>query len=394
MKKKLFKEWARPVFLAMTLVIGVLLVLSPVSCRLTEEGLEIIPADTTAPSVESFDVVGSKSISIACSEKIVLDKISVFELEAGNEDEEIPLVLDEENAFAVADSITYSEDGKSCEISLTVPTNVGKSYIFSGTVYDITGNSLEFAQKFYGYNENPARLLFNEIRTTYKKDKEAVEFIEFYCLKSGNTYGFEVVSAANTESKKYVFPSIEVKQGEFITLHGKIFEGMEDTALDETGDDLTLSRANESCDTARDLWKSGTDKIASNTDVVVVRDCVSKEIKDAVLLSLSGKTEWTKALMTEFAESAFAKGIWQDGSSPVNAVCTDGMSSSILRSISRQNTAEIIEKYKDSSTLPEFIKTSANDWFVTNSYKDSETKETISGATPGYENSNVPLNGE
>lgn len=391
MKKNFFKEWARPVLLTIGLTVSVLFVIAPVSCRLTEEGVEIIPADTTAPSVESFNITGSQKITVNCSEKIVLDKISVYEIEGGDEEEEIPLVMDSAQAFAVADSLTYSDDGKSCEIQLSSETKVGKSYIFSGTVYDITGNSLEFAQKFYGFNEKPAKLIFNEIRTTYKKDKNAAEFIEFYCLASGNTYGLEVVSAANTEAKKYVFPAIEVKKGEYITLHGRIFENLEASALDELEDDLTLSTANESCDTARDLWKSGSEKIVSNTDVLVIRDTVSKEIKDAVLLSLSGKSEWTKSLMTEFAAEAYESGIWKDGALPVNAVCTDGMTSSILRSISRQNTSEIIKKYSDESKIPEFIQTSVSDWIVTTTYKDPDTKETISGATPGFENSSLAL---
>ncbi|MBQ4378067.1 MAG: hypothetical protein II821_02575 [Treponema sp.] len=394
MKKNLLKEILWRACFTIVLTATVLFVVSPVSCRLTEEGIEIILSDTTSPEVESFSVSGANSILLDCSEKIVLDKISVFEITEGCEEDEIPVIFDEEAAFALADCVTYSEDGKSCEILLSSSTTVGKSYIFTGIVCDISGNSLEFAQKFYGYNDNPAKLIFNEIRTTYKKEKEAVEFIEFYCLSSGNTYGLEFVSAANTESKKYSFPAIEVKQGEYITLHGRILEGLEETALDECGSDLALSTAADSCDTARDLWKSGTDKIVSNTDVVILRDSVSKKIKDAVLLSVSGKTEWTKALMKEFAAEAYESGIWKDGVLPENAVCTDGMSSSVLRSISRKNTAGLIEKYADSSEISEFISSSASDWFVTNSSKDEETKATVSGATPGYKNSTVALNSE
>ncbi|MBQ9207629.1 MAG: hypothetical protein IJ158_13085 [Treponema sp.] len=389
MKKIGFSQILKSVILTSVLVFGTLSVVAPVSCCLTEEGLEIVPADTIAPSVELFTVASSREIVITCSEKIILDNISVLEVEDDFDFENFVFPDESQDVYAVADSVTYSESGLSAEIALSSQTDVGKSYLFFGVVYDISGNSLEFAQKFCGYNENPAKLLFNEIRTTYSKTKPASEYIELYVLKGGNTYGLEVVSAANGEAKKYVFPAIEVKTGEYITVHGRILEGMEGSVADELDDDLALSLDFESCDTARDLWKEGSDKIASNTDVIVLRDCVSGLLKDAVLCAESGKTEWSKKLMTEFAEKAVELGIWSDGSSPETAVCTDGMKSSLLRSISRQNTAAIVEKYAASENFPEYIASSAKDWFVTE--KEGSGKNIISGATPGFENSTNPL---
>lgn len=390
MKKNFINQFLGVVFISAAIVLAVLAFVAPVSCRLTEEGIEIVPADTTAPSVENFLVTGSRTVSLACSEKIVLDKICIFELTDENSFEDsVFLGADEENAFAVANVISYSEDGKSAAVELSEDMAVGKSYVFSGVVYDITGNSLEFCQKFMGYNKNPARLIFNEIRTTYNKSKSAVEFIEFYVLKSGNLFGLEYVSTANGEAKKYSFPAIDVKRGEYITLHGKILEGMEDDALDELDDDFTLSKANESCDTARDLWKNGDEKIVSNTDVLVLRDYLSKEIKDAVLLSQSGKKSWPKKAMTEYAEKACSLGFWPEGSLPENAVCTDSMTSSIFRSISRKNIEKIAERFPDENELPKCIASSASDWIITD--KVTVNKVTTSGATPGYENSTNPF---
>lgn len=388
MKKMVSHQIVRSFVLTCILVFGSLSIVAPVSCRLTEEGVEVVPADTTAPAVEAFSVTSASEVVITCSEKIVLDKIGVLELSEDEDFENFVFPDENESVFASADSVTYSESGLSAEISLSTQTAVGKSYVFFGVVYDITGNSLAFAQKFCGYNDHPAKLMFNEIRTTFNKAKTAAEYIEFYALKGGNTYGLEVVSATNGEAKKYVFPAIEVKTGEYITLHGRIFEGTEDVALDELEDDLTLSVAVESCDEARDLWKEGNDRIVSNTDVVVLRDSVSGAFKDAVLLAEPGKTEWGKKLTKEFAEKAFELGIWLDGSSPENAICTDGMKSSLLRSISRQNTAEISAKYA-SDNLPDYIATSAKDWFVTE--KLGKGNSAISGATPGFANSNNPF---
>ena len=214
MKKKFNNQIFRTAILSLGIVLAVLSCVAPVSCRLTEEGIEIIPADTTAPAVEEFLVTGSRTLSLACSEKIVLDKILIHEIDGDTELDSIDTFMaesgDEEGCYAVANSVTYSEDGKSAEIELSEEMRVGEAYVFSGVVYDITGNSLDFCQKFVGYNSNPARLIFNEIRTTYNKAKNAVEFIEFYVLKSGNTFGLEYVSAANGEARKYSFPAMEV----------------------------------------------------------------------------------------------------------------------------------------------------------------------------------------
>lgn len=370
MKKNFNTQLIHTGLFTCAIVLTVLFFVSPVSCRLTEEGIEIVPADTTAPAVENFSVTGSKNLLISCSEKIILDKINIIELNDDEEPEDFPAPDDENEVFAVADEITYSEDGKSAEVEISEEMLVGKAYAFSGVVYDITGNSLEFSQKIIGYNANPAELAFNEIRTTYNKSKQAVEYVEFYVLREGNTFGLEFVSAANGEGKKYSFPAMEVKKGEFITLHGRILEEMEEGAVSEYGEDLTLSTANESCETARDLWKEGNEKIASNNDVLVLRNFMKNELKDVVLLSQSEKKSWSKKLMTELAEEAYSRGLWKGGSSTQNAICTDSMSSSLYRSISKQN-----------KNMP----SSASDWVVTD--KITVKKVTTSGATPGYENS-------
>lgn len=393
MKKIFSNQLLRFVFFTFLLVFGSLSIVAPISCRLTEEGLEIIPADTTAPSVENFFVVGAREIQLSCSERITLDNICIFEIDT--EDDEIPIEViggDEANAFAKAEAISYSEDGKAAFIELSEGTNIGKSYVFSGRVRDEPGNTLEFCQKFCGYNDNPARLIFNELRTVYDRNSDCTEFIEFYVLKGGNTFGLEVVSAANGEAKKYSFPSVEVKQGEYIVVHGRtVFAATKSSAekiienfADEVGDDLKLSVTSESCATARDLWKKGSDKLVSPTDVVILRESGSGNVKDAVLLSASEKTSWNKNIMKEFAENAFNAAIWITGSSPENAIFTDG-ATTLNRTISRQNTLELAKKYANPETVPDVIPNSASDWILTE--KTGSGKNVVSGTTPGYKNS-------
>lgn len=389
MKKIITKELFRSAVITLALTVSVLAAVSPMSCKLTEEGIEFVPKDTLAPEVQGFSVTGSSSVLIECSEKIVLDEISIIAVDddmAESDEEEFNL-LNGENVFAVANAVTYSEDGKSAEVEFSSPTNIGKSYIFSGVVYDITGNSLEFSQKFWGYNENPAKLIFNEVRTAYKKDsskgEHVIEFIEFYVLKSGNLGGLEVVSGAYGEGKKYSFPPINVSQNEFITLHTRVLDDMTETAIDELGEDFALSSAFGSCDSSRDLWVNQTKRIVNATDVLVVRNTMTESLVDAVLFRESDKEDWSNDLEKEFANTVSESGIWNPDSSVKNAIVNTSGSTSAYRTISRQNTRELSEKYADESEVPEIIPTSADDWIVTTGSKNN------SGATPGFENSTV-----
>ena len=392
--KKIFKhQLSLSVLLSVFVSMAVVVVVAPVSCKLTDEGVEITSTDTSAPEIEAFSVNSGTSITISCSEEVIFDEIKVVVASSSDADTETDSSVreitstDNESVYAVASLITYNETGDSAEITLSTGTKVGVSYVISGIAYDTSGNSLEFSRSFTGYNDNPARLLLNEIRTKYESKSEIIEYVELYVLKGGNTYGLEIVSAANGEAKKYTLPSIEVMTGEYITVHGRILDSQTETALDELADDLTLSTAKDSCDTGRDLWKAGSDKIVSNTDVVVLRDATSLQLKDAVLLCESKNSEWTKTAMKEYAAEAFSVGIWTSGDAATDAVVTDSATTQ-YRSISRQNTAVLALQYADASLLPEYIGSSASDWLLTEKY--TENKVTISGATPGYENSTNP----
>lgn len=386
MKKNFDSHVLRRTLLSCAIVFVVSAFVAPVSCRLTEEGIEILPADVSVPAVESFSVRGKNVIHLDCSEKIVLDKVCV--LEEGRDEE-----------FAVADSVTYSEDGKSCDVEISNNTMVGKNYVFSGKVFDETGNSLEFSQSFTGFNDNPARLMFNEVYVKGDSKNQVAEFVEFVALKSGNTCGLELVSASKGEEKRYSFPAIEVKRGDYIVVHGRTFftntktkEKKEILNLaDELGEDINLSRTKFSHDSARDLWREGDEKIISDTDVLVLRDGITKSLKDAILFSADSKNEW-KPRMKEFAGEAHTLGIWGGGSSPSFAISSSG-TSSLNRSISRKNTAAILEKYADENSLPQYICSFSDDWIVTEKYnvKNSNGKNlTVSGVTPGFENSSNP----
>lgn len=343
---------------------------APVSCRMTEEGIEILPGDKTCPSVENFEVTGSGSFYVTCSEKIVVSSASVNEGGAENPGEELSI-----------SGISYDETGKTAQFSLDDETETGKSYVFSAVISDTSGNSVEFSQEFAGFNENPAVLILNEIRLTAKNPKS--DFIEFFCLRGGNTYGLKVCSAYKGAEYDYYFPAMEVQAGEYITLHNRTYDEEKSKAIDETGDDLSLSTAAESFETARDLWREGSNvKIGGTSDVIILKNYSTGKIYDGLPYSGSSSENWTKTLQTEYAELLSTEKIWTGGSE-ISSAFQSAKATALTRSISRKNTAEIYEKY--SSGEIDFVQSSLDDWALTE--KTGSGVSLVSGATPGFENS-------
>lgn len=364
------KKFAVNYFFTVMLICSfVIFAVAPVSCRMTEEGIEVIPSDKTCPVVEKFEVTSSKSFYFSCSEKILVSQAFVNEENSGDSGAELPV-----------NKIVYDETGKNTTIILGDETRVGGNYVFNAVITDLSGNSVEFQQDFIGFNENPAVLIISEIRTKSDSSKKISDFVEFYCLKGGNTHGLKLCSSAKGENYDYIFPAIDVKAGEYITLHNKTFD--EEKALNEFGDDLTLSAAEESCGTARDLWRNGTDSvIGAASDVLILKNFSTGQIYDGIPYCKSETEKWTKKLQSEYAELLFSKNIWKNGSDVSSAFYCD-KATTLTRSISRKNVEEIAEKYASGEIS--FISSSLDDWALTEKYGSG--KSVVSGATPGFAN--------
>lgn len=379
MKKIFTAQIVRLVSVTCALVFGALSFVAPISCKLTEEGVEVSNADTKSPQITDFALIDTKTIHLACSEKMTVEMITVSVIAADSADSATDIALlsevDEEAVFATADSVTYSEDGKSADITLSKETQTGKAYVFSGVVYDETGNSLSFSQRFNGFNEQPARLIFNEVRAT--KSKTQASYIELYALTSGNVAGLEIaIAGTKSEATTYSIPAIRVKQGEYITIHCQILEKLRDGAKNELENNLALSTAKDSCDTARDLWIDSDENLFTNNSVFLLRDEASQKLYDALLLCPSKSNSWSSKVKPNFAEEAYNAGIWTTGCDIKDAVQAD-YATALARTVSRQNTAELAAKYNDDTDIPDVIPTSADDWIV------------ASEATPGYENNRI-----
>jgi hypothetical protein len=187
-----------------------------------------------------------------------------------------------------------------------------------------------------------------------------------YCLTSGNLSGLEIYSA--NDDFTYEFESINVKSGEYITLHLRTYE---ETCVNELTEDLTLSSSKLSCPTARDLYVNSTEaKLGASADVIVLRNTNSDTILDAFIYSSSTYgSSWKKDKLSEWATKAVSAGIWQGTDLPESSFCNDGVTTT--RSISRTNIFDIQQQ-----NITGIIENSKEDWIIT----------ITSGASPGKEN--------
>jgi hypothetical protein len=206
-------------------------------------------------------------------------------------------------------------------------------------------------------------LLINEIRTEYTSASSKVEFIEFKIIEGGNLDTINVFTAgSDIEKPTYVFPSAEVKAGEYVVLY---LRKLNPASVDETGDNLALSPGVETSSTAREFWMPGTDKQTRKTDIIFIKDR-DDTIVDAVMMSEKMDEAWSKRL-TEAADLLGSNGAWLANGEPSN-------SPSPLYAIPSQYTTTSRTISRDETMIDS---DSESDWFVTAS----------SGATPGAANS-------
>jgi len=226
---------------------------------------------------------------------------------------------------------------------------------------DEAGNIISVLTSFRSRNYRVPELLINELRTEYSKPR--AEFIEFKILSSGNLGALRVFAAGNYKAPMiYEFPPVEVTAGDYVVLH---LRTLEDSCVDELGGQLDESGGKDSCPTARDLWIPGSTKLLHKTDAVYVMD-QDDRVLTAVMLSETPDPWWKKDYLITaagflFNQNAF-KSIEGGICTPIDAVSSANIKSSLTRSISRDETAG------NSNTQA--------DWYVT----------AIGGVSPGLPN--------
>lgn len=343
---------------------------APISCKLTEEGIEVENRDSAAPEIESFKITGSKNLQLKCSEEFsISDLILKKEGDEDNETEETEIEKE---------AISFNETKTIADISFPVSTEIGKKYSISGVITDSHGNSLDFTKEFLGFNDNPAKIILSEIRCIPSKNiKSKAEFLEFKVIKGGNITGTEIDLGYN--NMKYEFPNIEVKTDEIIVVHLQYHDSEENGFIDELEEDLTLAKASDSNDNARDLWIrckmpyiptdsyiSTNNYISDTKDVIAIIDSVTGSAIDGILFT-TNETNWSRKTQKTLASLMNDSGVW-NGTTADTGFCID--SSTASKTIVRKNLSEVIAAYKEKN--PAVISSTKDDWTLSTSATPGE----------------------
>jgi hypothetical protein len=262
---------------------------------------------------------------------------------------------------AIAVSSEGGDDG-SVRLSFAEETQAGASYDMEAVARDPDGNSLNFTITFDGFNARLPDLLICEVRNAYASKKDKYEFVRLYCAKAGNLSGLELVSAGDGEEKAFVFPPVEVGEGDFVTVH---LRKMKDDAgnwkqegmVDEDSGDRTASTAVDSSDDAWDFWQDNQKSRLSPSDIILVRNRTDGRVLDAFLFRDPKKEADSWASTYEpYCRAVEQSGRWLDGQGQpsadyAGAFAAEGITSSAVTRTMRRRSLD-------------FCPSSAADWEV------------------------------
>lgn len=295
---------------------AVVIAVNPVSCRLSEEGIVVIDDNYACPKLESYSVTGEKSARLVFDKKVTLKEYSLRP--------EIP-VMSVNMESGAEDALCFAD------IIFENALETGKEYVLYGEVRDKAGNSLTFSLPLIGFNPMIPQLEITEVHPRYASGSNAsgkyfkCEYVELRMLSPGNLSGLELFSAYDGDSKKYVFPPVNVKAGEIIIVH---LRKKEESAVSELGEELNLSDTKYSSDSARDLWAENENaRLGDEQDVILVLNSFNGSVLDAVCYAQEGTESWNNPSMENAALKASEEGKWT-GKSVTDAVLVPSITAS------------------------------------------------------------------
>jgi hypothetical protein len=262
--------------------------------------------------------------------------------------------------FSPYQEIDCIRDGKTVKVFLRENLELQTEFLIELNVKDDWENSLSVEVPLF-VNDWIPKIEINELRTEYSSPR--AEFIEFKVKSAGDLDGLRLyIMWAAKGPYIFDFPAVDVKSGEYVTLH---LRTLESAGVNELGEDLSESTGTDSCPTARDLWVPGSSEWLHKTDIVYLQDA-NGGILDAVILNESPGETWSRAHFAQIAEDLYNKGAWKsaDGQlpGPLDAVDTSTVKTAATKSISRHEGKENTH--------------TANDWYITST----------GGASPGQPN--------
>lgn len=253
-------------------------------------------------------------------------------------------------------------DGTSVRLVFAEETQIGSVYDMTALASDTDGNTLTFTITFDAFNGRLPELLLCELRNAYSSKSNKYEFVRLYCTRSGNLSGLELLNAGDGAGMAFVFPPVEVSEGEYICVHLRKMKDdsggwMQTGMTDEIDGNMRASTAVDSSASAWDFWQDNQKSRLSPSDIVLVRNRTNGRVLDAFLFRDPKKAadSWD-GKYASFCRSVEQSGRWLDGQGQASAeyasaFAADGITSSaVTRTMKRRNL--------------DFRPSSAADWYV------------------------------
>ncbi|MCQ2612414.1 MAG: hypothetical protein MJ183_02295 [Treponemataceae bacterium] len=337
-------------------------------CALPSQGASVLGGDFSTPCFLGLTVRGDDAVLLEFSGSVSLSDIHVAPATATEEDFLASSVESCSPAAAEPGSEKQRIDSEKTvyEITLKEPTVVGTDYVLSATATDDKGNSLRFSAGFSGYNANVPVMVLSEVLTktgtlTVNKIKYTrSEAVELLALTDGNLAGMELRMCYDKHDTEYVFPSLNVKAGDYVVLHLRTKD--EEACIDETDDKAGCTYPDSSAE-AWDLYYPGDDKLIGDYGILMLKDRAGEKPKDALIYAKSDMTEWKNDMLVEAAKEAAECGAWADGFLPDSAFFADNATAA--KALNRAGLVELAAGFdKDGSDSVRPAGAGKADWYI------------------------------
>jgi len=300
------------------------------SCMMESEVVSVWGGDVEVPKLVEVRTLTSREVEALFTVPVTVVSASVQ--------------MGDEGGTPIGTGWESGEGGKSALFLLESGLGIGVSAILSVVVEDNGGNSLSFSAPFTGFNERPACLRINEIRTEY--DKPKVEYVEFFVTAAGNLAGLEIQNSMNVDHTFWEFPAAEVAKGDYVVWH---LRSLEEGLVNETGE----TDASAGCDAnpeARDFWDTQTKAPLKKNNVILLRERKGGKILDAVPYIEAGKDAWPDDALAFAAEEAVGAGAWGPTALVTDAVISTGTTPT--RTIGRNERSDDANLASDWAVCP------------------------------------------
>ncbi len=234
-------------------------------------------------------------LKTGCNQDTQLDLLTNSDLyppelvRISNSEKNLSIEFNEE-VNTIKDSIRISPDpgieniqarGNTISIKFSGNQIPGKEYLLEAAVEDIKGNSTGFITPFYGFNPHIPGLCINEF-TTQGSGKHP-DVVEIFILSDGDMAGVTFYQGIHGNwSSRFIFPSVKVKNGDYILIHTKprnIPEEKNETVS------RTESGGYDASDNAFDFWLAEGKGLSGNNGVLSVFSSPDGSLIDGLLYS-------------------------------------------------------------------------------------------------------------